>query len=302
MPEYDPYSRAQREDPHPLYRELRRSCPVYHNERDGLLGAVPLRATFSEASRDWRTFTSTSGSFLEDELEAMREFMPPEGKFQDMDPPRSAELRRLVRDPFSARRGLAKGALDSGDRHRAHRGVRRSRACGPGHRVRRTASGQGHLRHARHPAFRTKRTCRSGAMPCSSDMTDGPRPSSVRSRLHRSGLFHFDGRGTSCRATRRPHERISLVRRSMACPLTDNEIIGMALLLYAAGNETTSMLIGNALWLLDQHPEERERLRAAPAAIPGGARGDAPLRGAGFTAGEVDDARCRIQRSHDSEG
>ena len=51
-------------------------------------------------------------------------------------------------------------------------------------------------------------------------------------------------------------------------PLTDNEILGMTLLIYAAGNETTSMLIGNALWLLDQHPEERERLRAVPAAIP----------------------------------
>ena len=55
------------------------------------------------ASRDWESFTSTSGSFLEEELEAMREFMPPEGKFQDLDPPRCAELRRVVRDPFLPR-------------------------------------------------------------------------------------------------------------------------------------------------------------------------------------------------------
>ena len=33
----------------------------------------------------------------------MREFMPPEGKFQDLDPPRCAELRRIVRDPFLPR-------------------------------------------------------------------------------------------------------------------------------------------------------------------------------------------------------
>ena len=31
----------------------------------------------------------------------MRQFMPPEGKFQDMDPPRCLQLRRLVRDRFA---------------------------------------------------------------------------------------------------------------------------------------------------------------------------------------------------------
>ena len=44
-------------------------------------------------------------------------------------------------------------------------------------------------------------------------------------------------------------------------PLTAREVLGMAMLLYAAGNETTAMLIGNALWLLDRHPDVRERLR-----------------------------------------
>jgi cytochrome P450 len=50
--------------------------------------------------------------------------------------------------------------------------------------------------------------------------------------------------------------------------LTQGEILGMVMLLYAAGNETTSMLIGNALIILDQLPAERERLAANPAAIP----------------------------------
>jgi cytochrome P450 len=51
-------------------------------------------------------------------------------------------------------------------------------------------------------------------------------------------------------------------------PLTLEEIIGMAIFLYAAGNETTSMLIGNALLLLDLYPEERERLRIDPSGLP----------------------------------
>jgi cytochrome P450 len=51
-------------------------------------------------------------------------------------------------------------------------------------------------------------------------------------------------------------------------PLSPREVLGMAMLLYAAGNETTAMLIGSALWLLDRHPDVRERLRATPKAIP----------------------------------
>jgi cytochrome P450 len=42
----------------------------------------------------------------------------------------------------------------------------------------------------------------------------------------------------------------------------------MTVFLYVAGNETTSMLLGNALWLLDLHRNERERLRDDPVMIP----------------------------------
>jgi cytochrome P450 len=51
--------------------------------------------------------------------------------------------------------------------------------------------------------------------------------------------------------------------------LTEDEVVGMAIFLYAAGNETTSMLIVNALWLLDRFPRKRDQLRADAAAIPG---------------------------------
>jgi cytochrome P450 len=44
--------------------------------------------------------------------------------------------------------------------------------------------------------------------------------------------------------------------------LSPEELLGNTLLLYAAGFETTSNLIGNGLWLLLQHPGEWDRLRA----------------------------------------
>jgi hypothetical protein len=46
--------------------------------------------------------------------------------------------------------------------------------------------------------------------------------------------------------------------------LTDSEIVTMCELLLAAGNVTTTDLIGNGLWLLLQHPDQLGRLRAQP--------------------------------------
>ena len=56
----------------------------------------------------------------------------------------------------------------------------------------------------------------------------------------------------------------------------------MALLLMIAGWETSSILITNAIWLLAQHPEQRERLRKNPDEIPAAVeevlRFDAPVQ------------------------
>jgi cytochrome P450 len=266
VPEYDPFSRAQREDPHPLYRELRGSCPVYHNE------AMDFWALFRfedvrDASRDWRTFTSTSGSFLEDELQAMREFMPPEGKFQDMDPPRCGELRRVVRDRFSPAtiskdepwiRSVVTELIDQFvDRGRADLATELaeplpvrviSDMLGISRADQRSVSQWCHVMFER--------------------KSDG----TATEQAYEAGYAireYFEAMTEDRRAEPRPDLMTRIARAAVdGVPLTDDEILGMTLLIYAAGNETTSMLIGNALWLLDEHPDERERLRADPAAIP----------------------------------
>jgi cytochrome P450 len=267
LPEYDPYSRALHEDPYPLYRELRGKCPVYYNERMDFW-ALFCFADIKAASRDWRTFTSSGGAFLEHELQAMREFMPPEGKFQDMDPPRSAKLRRLVRDPFSV---AAVSEMESEIRAVVIELIEEF-------------AGRGHADLA--IEFAEPLPVR-----VISDMLGIPREdqSNVSQWCHVMFERHGDGTATD-RAYEAGHrirayfasmmeERRSARRSDLmseithstvdGIPLTDNEIIGMAVFLYAAGNETTAMLIGNALWLLDQYPEERVWLRADPEAIPG---------------------------------
>src|SRR5262249_36527138 len=52
-------------------------------------------------------------------------------------------------------------------------------------------------------------------------------------------------------------------------PLDDAEIVGFINLLAAAGNETTTKLIGNVVVQLARHPEQRALLTDDPALIPG---------------------------------
>jgi pimeloyl-[acyl-carrier protein] synthase len=53
--------------------------------------------------------------------------------------------------------------------------------------------------------------------------------------------------------------------------LSDDELLGNLVLLFIAGHETTSNLIGNGLLALLRHPDELARLRAAPQALLPGA-------------------------------
>lgn len=70
--------------------------------------------------------------------------------------------------------------------------------------------------------------------------------------------------------------------------LAEDELLSTCLTLLVAGHETTTNLIGSALWLLLQHPDQRARLRAHPAlmapAIEEVLRFESPLHRVGRTA------------------
>jgi cytochrome P450 len=276
---YSPYSRELHEDPYPTYRRLREECPVYHSEELGftaLFGYEDVKA----ASRDWETFTSTSGAFLEAELEAMREFMPPEGKFQDMDPPRCLKLRRVVRDPFlpatvarmeGAIRSVVTELLDA-IVGRTHADLAVEFAEPLPVRIISDMLGlpradQAHVSQWCHTMFDRDEDGR--ATPTAYDAG-----CAVRDFLTTLMLERRD-QPTDDLLSHITHARIDGV------PLTDREIIGMTVFLYVAGNETTSMLLGNMLLLLDQYRDERGRLRDDPSAIPAAVedvlRFDAPV-------------------------
>jgi cytochrome P450 len=73
-------------------------------------------------------------------------------------------------------------------------------------------------------------------------------------------------------AERRARPRDDLISALIAAEaagdqLTDNEIVTMCELLLAAGNVTTTDLIGNGLWVLLRHPDQIEKLREEPSLI-----------------------------------
>jgi cytochrome P450 len=265
LPRYDPYSQSLHQDPYPTYADLRGRCPVYHDDAKDFWALFRF-ADVRAASRDWQSFTSTSGSFLEEELEAMREFMPPEGKFQDLDPPRCAQLRRVVRDPFLPRAVAA--------RENDIRAI-----------VVELIEGFAE----RDDADLAVELAEPLPVRVISDMLGIPRPDHAQV----SSWCHLMFERVEGVATERAYQAGYAIRDYIAAladerraaprddlmsdmanatidgvPLTAREVLGMAMLLYAAGNETTAMLIGNALWLLDRHPDVRERLRTTPEAIP----------------------------------
>ena len=182
----------------------------------------------------------------------MREFMPAEGKFQDMDPPRCLELRRVVRDPFlpaavarmeDTIRAVVTELLDAlADRRSADLAVEFAEPL---------------------------------PVRIISDMLGLPRSVQQRVSLWCHTMFEReDGRATPAAyeagyALRDFLTKLMVERRAQptddllshithasinGVPLTDREIIGMTVFLYVAGNETTSMLLGNALWLLTSTP------------------------------------------------
>lgn len=73
-------------------------------------------------------------------------------------------------------------------------------------------------------------------------------------------------------AARRKHPLDDLTSALLAAEiegdrLTDDEIAGFLFLLIVAGNETTTKLLGNALYWLARNPSERDKVRRDPSRI-----------------------------------
>jgi cytochrome P450 len=263
-PAFDPYAYEVHEDPYPVYARLRAEAPAYHNEALGFW-ALSRHADVLAAFKDWQTFSSRHGVSLD--LDAFHEHAETTMSFLAMDPPRHDRLRALVSRGFTPRR---------------------VQALEP--RVR--AMSIAYLEE-----FVERGACDfiadfAGKLPMDviSELLGVPEADRAQLRawadlvVHREEgvrslppaaaasalrmLQYFGG----MLADRKENPRDDLTGALLAAEidgdrLSDREIMGFLFLMVVAGNETTTKLLGNALYWLWRHPEQRDRLRRDPTLV-----------------------------------
>lgn len=276
--DFDPFSHALHADPYPVYEELRDHYPVLHNPRTDLW-VVSRFDDVLAGLRQPSLFSSTRIGMAPDAdvRESMRAPM-----MILMDPPEHDELRALVNRSFTPRR---MAALEPQVRAIATELI---------------------------DAFVERGECDLFA-----DFS-APLPTTVIATLlgvpSSDGAFFKDastrvveaaGPGASTGEAgkanaelagylwsqfeeKQKHPRDDLMSDLLAAEvggrkLTQPELLGFAILLLIAGNETTTNLVSNAAVLLDEHPDQRRRLVEDPGlvavAVEEFLRCDSPVQG-----------------------
>jgi len=263
--EYSPYAYDTHEDPYPVYRALRDEAPLYRN--DALdFWAVTRHADVLAAFRDTERLSSRFGVSLDPaaygpQAENTMSFLA-------MDPPRHTRMRQLVSRGFTPRR-----VAELEPRIRA-------------------------ITVAHIEGFRPKGRCDfiadlAGRLPMDviSELLGVPESDRATLRewtdlvVHREeGMGDVPPEGMRAAARllaymnelvadrrRRPTDDLTgaLVRAEVdGDRLSDREIVGFLFLMIVAGNETTTKLLGNALYWLQANPDARDAVRADPGLVP----------------------------------
>jgi cytochrome P450 len=262
---YNPYAYQTHEDPYPVYAELRARAPLYRNEEIGFW-ALSRHEDVLAALRDFELFSNRFGVSLDPG--ASHAGADATMSFLAMDPPRHTRMRALVSSVFTPRRvaglephvrELARGYLDgfadagSCDFIQDFAGrlpmdvVSEMIGVPPGDRD--ELRGWADLVVHRDEAIR-----------------DVP-PAAMQAAARILAYF----RELVEERQKRPKDDLTgalLAAEIDGDRLTAREILAFLFLMIIAGNETTTKLLGNALYWLWRNPAERERVRADPGLIP----------------------------------
>jgi cytochrome P450 len=275
---YDPYAYGIHDDPYPTYRVLRDEHPLYRNEERGFW-ALSRHDDVRRALHDPATYSSAAGVVLEDSPQI-------DGVVITTDPPRHTQLRALLSRAFTPRRIAGLEAA-----------VQRVSAELLDGFVETTDSGNPIDLMAAYakpiPTFaisellgvpaadRAQLLEWSDAMLVRDPDTDATPPEALAAM---GGMSEYMAELVRERRRRPGDDLMSgLVAAEVEGErLTDDELTAFGYLLFVAGNETTTSLIGNAVWYLDRHPEQLEVLRGQPdllgAAVEELLRHDAPTQ------------------------
>ena len=266
--DFDIYDHAVQDDPYPLFRRLRDEVPLFHNaEHD--YWVVTRHADVHDVTRDDDTFSNSHGVSID--ASAWNPYAHTVMSFLAMDPPEQVRLRRLVSKGFTPRRvrglepllrRLTRTYLDRAARH--------------------AADGDGWFDWIGEVAGRIP-------MDVISDMVGVPESDRDEVRrladllVHREdGLRDVPPAGMEAAGTlfayyadfvaRRKRERDGddltaalLHAEDEGQRMSDAEITAFLFLMVVAGNETTTKLLGNALFHLTRRPDQLAQVLADPA-------------------------------------
>lgn len=264
MIEFNPYSYDIHEDPFPTYAQLRTHAPVYRNQALGFWALSRYDDVFA-AFKDPLTFSNAQGVSLErssaGEASALASFLA-------MDPPRHDQMRALVSRGFTPRRVtdleprirvltaqyidsfIAAGRCDIIEDFAAKLPMAVvSELLGV------PAADRDTLRHWADTVLHRDE-----------GRADVP-PAAIAASGRLVGYF----RELLTDRKRRPGTDLTsalLAAEIDGTRLQDHDVIAFLFLMIIAGNETTTKLIGNALFWLWRNPRERERVRRDAALIP----------------------------------
>ena len=261
--DFNPYAYELHEDPYPTYRALRDHAPVYRNEALGFW-ALSRYADVGAAFKDTAAFSNAEGVALERSSQAQASAT---ASFLAMDPPRHDQMRGLVSRGFTPRR-----------------------VADLEQRVRILTAGyfDGFVRTGRCDLIQDL----AGKLPMAvvSELLGIPETDRDRLRTLADTVVHReDGNPGIPSAAIQASQQMMLYFRDLVVDRTrapgsdlvsaliDSEVDGVRLsvpevlaflfLMVIAGNETTTKLIGNAVYWLWRNPGERERVRRDPRLI-----------------------------------
>ena len=265
------------DDPYPLYRRLRDEAPVFHNE-ELECWVLSRYDDVQGAARDWETFSLAEGN----DLDNTAELFAPAGELTHADPPVHTRLRDAVRREFAVRT------------------VRENLEPMVRSEVKRLIAGI-HGRRKVDFATELARPLPAGLVCGWLGFPESDHASLLawfgamhervpgHIELPASALVGRDAMRAYLReeiAARRGHPRGDLLSAIVTAEgehkLSEDESIGVAMMLFFAGITTTSALIANSMVNLHAFKSRLSQLRESPELIPTAIeellRFDAPLQ------------------------
>jgi hypothetical protein len=257
---YDPFSLETQLDPYPSYARLLEHEPVYRNTERGFY-ALSRYADVQDAFRDWETYSSAGGVTVDDLLEITGP------SFLTSDPPRHDALRDILKSSFRP-----KQIATLADSVRTHVGALLA-----------DLGDEVDVVEAFAQPLPVRIICQLLGFPLADEpmlrrwsdlvlerLPDDDRTPAAARRAAAEMRSYFVAQLDERRRTR-ADDLVGLVAHARVdgTNLPQEEQIGICFLLFEAGNSTTKSLLANSVYLLAEHPAQREWLRAHPNRIDG---------------------------------